>query len=36
MTIDLNNALAAVAAFTLSVLSLAAAILPASPAGFIV
>lgn len=36
MTIKLNNALAAVAALTLSVLCMATAIIPASPAGFIV
>lgn len=35
MTLNMNNALAAVAAFTLSVLCMATAILPASPAGFL-
>ena len=33
MTVSLNNALAAVAAFTLTVLCMATAIVPASPAG---
>ena len=35
MTINLNNLLAAVAAFTLSVLCMATAIIPASPAGLL-
>lgn len=35
MTINLNNTLAAVAAFTLSVLCMATAIVPASPAGLL-
>ena len=35
MTINLNNALAAFAAFTLSVLCMATAIVPASPAGLL-
>lgn len=36
MTVTVNNALAAFAAFTLSVLCMAAAIVPASPAGLLV
>lgn len=35
MTTTFNNALAAVAAFTLTVLCMATAILPASPAGLL-
>lgn len=35
MTINLNNVLAAAAAFTLSVLCMATAIIPASPAGLL-
>ena len=35
MTANLNNALAAFAAFTLSVLCLATAIVPATPAGLL-
>ena len=35
MTTTLNNALAAVAAFTLTVLCMATAIVPASPAGLL-
>lgn len=35
MTINLNNALAAVAALTLTVLCMATAIVPASPAGLL-
>lgn len=35
MTVNMNNALAAFAAFTLSVLCMAAAIVPASPAGLL-
>lgn len=36
MTVTLNNTLAAFAAFTLSVLVMATAILPASPTGLLV
>jgi hypothetical protein len=35
MTIDFNNALAGFAAFTLTVLCMATAIVPASPAGLL-
>jgi len=35
MTVTLNNTLAAVAAFTLTVLCMATAIIPASPAGLL-
>ena len=35
MTINLNNVLAAAAAFTLSVLCMATAIIPASPVGLL-
>ena len=35
MTVTMNNALAAFAAFTLTVLCMATAILPASPAGLL-
>lgn len=35
MTFNLNNTLAAFAAFTLSVLCMATAIVPASPAGLL-
>ncbi len=35
MTVNLNNALAAVAALTLSVLCMATAIVPAMPAGLL-
>lgn len=36
MTTTMNNALAAFAALTLTVLSMATAIIPATPAGFLV
>lgn len=35
MTVNLNNTLAALAAFTLTVLCMATAIVPASPAGLL-